>query len=403
MSNKKDFATSTVLTAPSPADSGTSLVVQSGHGARFPSAPFYVTVHPPSEFPTLDNAEKILVTAKSTDTFTIDRAEGDTVAQDIEAGWHVSNAVFLDDFPDTFDDLTDGTTNKAYTDAEKTKLSGIETAADVTDAGNVGSSIHGATGKTTPVDADTVPLIDSEASNVLKKLTWANLKAAIKSYYDSVTATMTNKTLTSPVINTGVSGTAIDTDGTLAANSDTKLASQKATKTYVSDLMPIGSVIPYAGVNVPSGNWLFAYGQAVSRTTYADLFAALSTTYGSGDGSTTFNLPDMRGRVAAGQDDMGGTSANRLTNPGSTGGMDGDVLGNTGGQEAHVQTIGELATHSHTVNRTSSSGATTNYGVPPTNNTWTSNDTGAVNSTGSSTAFNVVQPTIILNYIIKAL
>lgn len=99
MSNKKDFATSTVLTAPSTPTAGTSLVVQPGHGARFPAAPFYVTVHPPSEFPTLDNAEKLLVSAKSTDTFTITRAQGDTTAKSIEAGWRISNALFLDDIP----------------------------------------------------------------------------------------------------------------------------------------------------------------------------------------------------------------------------------------------------------------------------------------------------------------
>lgn len=66
------------------------------------------------------------------------------------------------------------------------KLDGIEAAADVTDAGNVGSSIHGATAKTTPVDADTAPLIDSEASNVLKKVTWANIKATLKTYFDTL-------------------------------------------------------------------------------------------------------------------------------------------------------------------------------------------------------------------------
>lgn len=54
------------------------------------------------------------------------------------------------------------------------------------------------------------------------------------------------------------------------------------------------------------------FGQAVSRTTYAALFAAIGTAYGAGDGSTTFNVPDMRGRVAAGKDDMGGTAAGRL-------------------------------------------------------------------------------------------
>lgn len=86
------------------------------------------------------------------------------------------------------DNHTDGTTNKVFTATEKTKLAGIEAAADVTDAGNVGSSIHGASAKTTPVDADTMPLIDSAASNVLKKVTWANIKATLKTYFDTVYA-----------------------------------------------------------------------------------------------------------------------------------------------------------------------------------------------------------------------
>lgn len=77
---------------------------------------------------------------------------------------------------------------KVMTAAERTKLSGIETAADVTDADNVGSSIHGASAKTTPVDADTLPIIDSAASNVLKKVTWANIKATLKTYFDTLYA-----------------------------------------------------------------------------------------------------------------------------------------------------------------------------------------------------------------------
>jgi hypothetical protein len=76
--------------------------------------------------------------------------------------------------------------NGLATATQITKLDGIETLADVTDAANVGSSIHGATAKTTPVDADTVPLIDSAASNVLKKLSWANIKATLKTYFDAL-------------------------------------------------------------------------------------------------------------------------------------------------------------------------------------------------------------------------
>lgn len=88
----------------------------------------------------------------------------------------------------TQDDIGDGTTYKQYSATEKTKLSNIETSADVTDAVNVGSSIHGATAKTTPVDADTLPLIDSAASNVLKKVTWANIKATIQTAFDAIYA-----------------------------------------------------------------------------------------------------------------------------------------------------------------------------------------------------------------------
>lgn len=122
MGNLKDYATSTVLTIPSPATSGTSLVVQTGHGARFPAAPFMATLHPPSELPTLDNAEKVEVTAKSTDTFTILRAQGDTTAKAIEAGWRISNSVFLADIP-----VVDSTTVNA---------AGATMNADTTLAGN---------------------------------------------------------------------------------------------------------------------------------------------------------------------------------------------------------------------------------------------------------------------------
>lgn len=118
------------------------------------------------------------------------------------------------------DAIPDGTTKKLMTATERTKLAGIEDAADVTDAGNVGSSIHGATGKTTPVDADTVPLIDSAASNVLKKVTWANVKATLKTYFDTLYAAVSHTHAASD-ITSGTVGTARLGSGT--ANSGTYL------------------------------------------------------------------------------------------------------------------------------------------------------------------------------------
>jgi microcystin-dependent protein len=169
--------------------------------------------------------------------------------------------------------------------------------------------------------------------------------------------------------------------------------SNTISSTVTSDI-PVASVIPYAGTSAPTG-WLLCFGQAVSRTTYASLFAVVSTTYGVGDGSTTFNLPDLRGRVVAGEDDMGGTSANRLTN--QSGGVDGDVLGAAGGSETHTLTTAQLAAHTHQIIGTNStSGASrTTIGSSGTG------DSTNTESAGSGTAHNNVQPTFILNYIIK--
>lgn len=188
------------------------------------------------------------------------------------------------------------------------------------------------------------------------------------------------------------------------------------------DLMPIGAVIDYASDVMPSSKWLLAYGQAISRTTYATLFGRLGTTYGSGDGSTTFNLPDLRGRVVAGQDDMGGTSADRLT--GLSGGVDGDVLGGSGGAQSHTLSVAEMPSHWHQVtsriNNTTganngsafgieqgTTGGSTYYKVATsgvTNDNIVGNNVavGAL-PTGGGSAHNNVQPTVILNKIIKVL
>ena len=111
----------------------------------------------------------------------------------------------------------------------------------------------------------------------------------------------------------------------------------------VPSQVPVGVVSAFAGVNAPAG-WLMCAGQAVSRTDYAALFNALSTTYGSGDGSTTFNLPDLRGRVPAGVDNMGGSAASRLTSTVLTAS---NTLGATGGAQTHTLDGTQIPAHSH--------------------------------------------------------
>ena len=185
--------------------------------------------------------------------------------------------------------------------------------------------------------------------------------------------------------------------------------------TEVGAAIPAGSVMPYAGSTAPSG-WLLSYGQAVSRTTYSALFTAISTTYGAGDGSTTFNVPDLRGRLVAGQDDMGGVSANRLT--GLSGGVNGDTLGASGGAETHTLTTAELAAHTHGDGSFAvaggsgagsyvanvagpSGGGSSGYLGGGGGATSAKTVSGSSGSAGSGTAHNNVQPTFILNYIIR--
>ena len=197
-------------------------------------------------------------------------------------------------------------------------------------------------------------------------------------------------------ITDGAVGTAEIADGavTTAKVADGSITAAKLATGAVPSSVPAGSVMPYAGSTEPSG-WLFCFGQNVSRATYADLFAVVGTTYGAGDGSTTFGLPDIRGRVVAGQDDMGGTSANRLTN--QTGGLDGDILGATGGAETHTLTTAQMPAHTHNVTGNTSSSGSATVSISGTATGFTE----ATSSAGGGGAHNNVQPTIILNYIIK--
>lgn len=165
----------------------------------------------------------------------------------------------------------------------------------------------------------------------------------------------------------------------------------KAGLSAVGGMAPTGVVLPFAGPTAPTG-WLLCDGSAVSRTTYAALFTAIGTTYGAGDGSSTFALPDMKGRVPAGKE----ASATRLTSAGS--GVDGATLGATGGAETHTLSSAQMPAHTHTVGAVIGGRNTSTGGGEQITYAGSSTASG---SAGSGNAHNNTQPTIVLNYIIK--
>ena len=148
--------------------------------------------------------------------------------------------------------------------------------------------------------------------------------------------------------------------------------------------VPAGAVFDFAGTTAPSG-YLMCYGQAVSRTTYADLYAAIGNAHGSGDGSTTFNLPDCRGRARFGKDDMGGSAANRLT---VTYGITGSSLGNVGGSQSSTLTTTELPSHTHSGTTGGASADHTHSGTTSTDGSHT-HDLYKKGGAGASNAFEL--------------
>ncbi len=204
----------------------------------------------------------------------------------------------------------------------------------------------------------------------------------------------------------------------LAAGSVSPAALQAA---VAEALNPVGVIQTYAGNNAPAG-WQLCAGQALSRTTFAALFTVLGTTYGAGDGSTTFNLPDLRGRTTFGLDNMGGTDAGRL-NTTNTLGLAGGAQLKTLTSDTVTLSVANLPSHNHATtidsNLTSGHGTDTgglaqsiqngtfgsDYNLGGTSGTPTLFPTA---NSGSGTAFTVTDtnvdfmpPFLHLNYIIK--
>lgn len=276
---------------------------------------------------------------------------------------------------------------------------------------------------TTGVSSMTGPVKLAAGSAAAPSLTLASDTGT--GFYNSAAGTWTYVTGGSSIMSISPTGVSI---GTLTVTNLTVTGSFSVAANRI-----VGECVAYGGSAAPS-LWLLCYGQAISRTTYASLFGAIGTTFGAGDGLTTFNVPDDRGRVTAGADNMGGSAANRLT---TASGMTTGNLGGTGGLETITLTTAQLAVHSHGVtdpghnhavtdpthththnaggltgsivtNFTSVTTAATPNVPAAINSAATgisinSNTTGiSINNAGSGSAHNNVQPTIVKNVIIYA-
>lgn len=186
--------------------------------------------------------------------------------------------------------------------------------------------------------------------------------------------------------------------------------------------VPLGGLMPYTGTTAPNSSFVMPYGQCISRTTYAAYFAQVGTKFGACDGTTTFGVPDLRGRTIAAPDNMGGSTANRLTT--TYFGADPTVFGNAGGQQNQLVLQANFpaitlttniaagqGSHSHAYSNAFPQNQTAAGGNPPSmgqNTGFTSAATlpamtGTTPLGGSGTPLATVQPTILINYILRVI
>jgi microcystin-dependent protein len=169
----------------------------------------------------------------------------------------------------------------------------------------------------------------------------------------------------------------VDTKGRVTGGTNPTLAT-----------VPSGTLIDFAGTSAPTG-YLACDGSAVSRTTYSALFAVISTTWGAGDGSTTFNLPDFRRRASVGS---GGSGTGTL----------GNAVGNTGGAETHTLSTTEMPSHTHNVaGKFRTATVTANSGRFEQGDASVGNSDVTSGSAGSGSSHNNIQPSAVVLKCIK--
>lgn len=173
------------------------------------------------------------------------------------------------------------------------------------------------------------------------------------------------------------------------ADNDVEWVNQTGGGSATGDTLPVGSIMPYPKATAPE-NWLICDGSAISRTDYSELFNAIGTTFGEGDGSTTFNLPNIKGRTIVGLD---------------TDDTDFNTIGKTLGEKTHTLTVAEMPEHNHKQsldggNSGNSGNAAYSWSIPANQYLYTGDD--LAGKTGGSQPHNNIQPSFVATYIIKA-
>lgn len=145
--------------------------------------------------------------------------------------------------------------------------------------------------------------------------------------------------------------------------------------------LPIGTLLPFSGTVAPS-QWVLCDGSAINRVDHPELFDLVGVTYGFGDGHSTFNLPDLRGRAVVGV--------------GTGSGLTARSLGDSFGTETHTLTVDEMASHTHTVANLVLASLVSAGGAVPSGIKAVTLD-----SAGGGQAHNNMQPSLVLNWIIR--